>query len=79
MCYPVIIWRMMKSKVKLSKYSFIITLIINMICYRFEELKEAENELLCKSKEFNIDVRALDKRYEKIDNIRNIFYIFTIS
>lgn len=46
---------------------------VSMICYRFEELKEVENELRSKSKEFEIDVKALDKRYEKIENIRSRF------
>lgn len=47
------------------------------LCYRFSELMELERELKTKGKEFSIDVKSMDKRYIKIEKVKNkFFYIF---
>lgn len=50
---------------------------ISRLCYRFEELKELESEAKSKSEEFGLEVRALTKRFDKIEAAKIQFlYIY---
>lgn len=50
---------------------------VTRICIRFEELKGLETEAKLKCQEYKLDIKALNKRFDKIEAVRNKFlYIY---